>query len=76
MIGRHRHCIALEEYTRAEILEVLDLAVSMKEVLQRPIAADFAGARIDVPEGDDVQVRLREAGAPEDAVVVKARRGT
>lgn len=41
-----------------------------------PIAADFAGARIDVPPGDDVQVRLREAGAPEDAVVVKPRRGT
>ena len=37
MIGRHRHCIALEEYSREEILEVLDLAVSMKEVLQRPI---------------------------------------
>jgi len=37
VIGRHRHCIALEEYSREEILEVLDLAVSMKEVLQRPI---------------------------------------
>jgi aspartate carbamoyltransferase catalytic subunit len=37
VIGRHRHCIALEEYSRDEILEVLDLAVSMKEVLQRPI---------------------------------------
>jgi pyrimidine operon attenuation protein/uracil phosphoribosyltransferase len=41
-----------------------------------PIAADFAGARLDVPEEQDVQVRLREGGAPEDAVVVKARRGT
>jgi pyrimidine operon attenuation protein/uracil phosphoribosyltransferase len=41
-----------------------------------PVAADFAGVRLDVPEGDDVQVRLREAGAPEDAVVVKPRRGT
>ena len=41
-----------------------------------PIAADFAGARIEVPDDQDVQVRLREAGAPEDAVVVKARRGT
>lgn len=39
-----------------------------------PIAADFAGARIEVAEGDDVQVRLVEAGAPEDAVVVKPRR--
>jgi aspartate carbamoyltransferase catalytic subunit len=37
VIGRHRHCIALEEYSREEIVEVLDLAVSMKEVLQRPI---------------------------------------
>jgi aspartate carbamoyltransferase catalytic subunit len=37
VIGRHKHCIALADYSRAEILEVLDLAVSMKEVLQRPI---------------------------------------
>jgi aspartate carbamoyltransferase catalytic subunit len=37
VIGRHRHCIALAEYGREEILEVIDLAVSMKEVLQRPI---------------------------------------
>jgi pyrimidine operon attenuation protein/uracil phosphoribosyltransferase len=41
-----------------------------------PIAADFAGARLEVPEDQDVQVRLREAGAAEDAVVVKPRRGT
>ena len=41
-----------------------------------PIAADFAGARIDVPQEQDVQIRLREAGAAEDAVVVKPRRGT
>jgi pyrimidine operon attenuation protein/uracil phosphoribosyltransferase len=41
-----------------------------------PIAADFAGAKVEVPEDQDVQVRLREAGASEDAVVVKARRGT
>ena len=41
-----------------------------------PIAADFAGARIDVPDEQDVQVRLREGGAAEDAVVVKPRRGT
>jgi len=41
-----------------------------------PIAADFAGARIEVREEDDVQVRLRESGAHEDAVVVKPRRGT
>jgi pyrimidine operon attenuation protein/uracil phosphoribosyltransferase len=40
-----------------------------------PIAADFAGARVDVPDDQDVQVRLREAGAEEDAVVVKPRRG-
>jgi pyrimidine operon attenuation protein/uracil phosphoribosyltransferase len=40
-----------------------------------PIAADFAGAKLEVPDGDDVQVRLVESGAPEDAVVVKRRRG-
>ncbi len=37
MIGRHRHCIALEDFSREEILEVLDLAASMKEVLRRPL---------------------------------------
>ena len=41
-----------------------------------PIAADFAGARLEVPQDQDVQVRLRDAGAPEDCVVVKPRRGT
>jgi pyrimidine operon attenuation protein / uracil phosphoribosyltransferase len=35
-----------------------------------PIAADFAGARVEVPGGEDVEVRLREGGAGEDAVVV------
>ncbi len=39
-----------------------------------PIAADFAGARLEVPEGDDVQVRWRENGAPEDSVVVREGR--
>jgi hypothetical protein len=29
-----------------------------------------------VPEDQDVQVRLRESGAAEDAVVVKPRRAT
>jgi aspartate carbamoyltransferase catalytic subunit len=37
VIGRQRHCIALEEYSREEIAQVLDLAASMKEVLRRPI---------------------------------------
>ncbi len=37
MIGRQRHCIALEDFSREELLLVLDLAVSMKEVLLRPI---------------------------------------
>jgi len=37
VIGRHRHLIALEELSREEILEVLSLAVSMKEVLRRPL---------------------------------------
>jgi pyrimidine operon attenuation protein/uracil phosphoribosyltransferase len=41
-----------------------------------PIAADFAGSKIEVRDEDDVQVRLRESGATEDAVVVKPRRGT
>ncbi len=40
-----------------------------------PIAADFAGARLEVRDEDDVQVRLRESGAAEDAVVVRPRRG-
>jgi pyrimidine operon attenuation protein/uracil phosphoribosyltransferase len=39
-----------------------------------PIAADFAGARLEVPEGDDVQVRWRENGAAEDSVVVREGR--
>jgi aspartate carbamoyltransferase catalytic subunit len=37
VIGRHKHCLGLEDYSREDIAEVLDLAVSMKEVLQRPI---------------------------------------
>jgi pyrimidine operon attenuation protein/uracil phosphoribosyltransferase len=41
-----------------------------------PIAADFAGARLDAKDDEDVQVRLRESGVAEDAVVVKPRRGT
>jgi pyrimidine operon attenuation protein/uracil phosphoribosyltransferase len=39
-----------------------------------PIAADFAGVRLEVPEGDDVQVRWRENGAAEDSVVVREGR--
>ncbi|HSM93793.1 MAG TPA: bifunctional pyr operon transcriptional regulator/uracil phosphoribosyltransferase PyrR [Anaeromyxobacteraceae bacterium] len=41
-----------------------------------PIAADFAGARVEAAPADDVQVRLREDGASQDEVVVKPRRGT
>ena len=37
MIGRHRHLIGLEGLSREEILQVLDLATSMKEVLSRPV---------------------------------------
>ncbi len=37
MIGRQKHCIALEDFSREEIVEVLDLTVSMKEVLRRPL---------------------------------------
>jgi len=40
-----------------------------------PIAADFAGATLAVPDGQDVQVKLREDGAGEDAVVIATRRG-
>jgi pyrimidine operon attenuation protein/uracil phosphoribosyltransferase len=38
-----------------------------------PIAADVTGAQVAVPESEQVEVRLTEGGAPEDAVVVKAR---
>ena len=41
-----------------------------------PIAADFTGERLEVKDGDDVQVRLVEGGAAEDAVVVKPGRGS
>jgi pyrimidine operon attenuation protein/uracil phosphoribosyltransferase len=39
-----------------------------------PIAADFTGATLEVPDGQDVQVRLREDGAAEDAVLITTRR--
>jgi len=37
VIGRHRHLIGLEGLSREEIVEVLTLATSMKEVLRRPL---------------------------------------
>lgn len=37
MIGTHRHLLGIEELSAAEILQILDLAVSMKEVLRRPL---------------------------------------
>jgi aspartate carbamoyltransferase catalytic subunit len=37
VIGRHRHLIGLEGLSREELLSVLSLAVSMKEVLRRPL---------------------------------------
>jgi aspartate carbamoyltransferase catalytic subunit len=37
VIGRHRHLVALEDLSREELLEVLALAGSMKEVLRRPL---------------------------------------
>ena len=37
MIGRHRHLIGLETLSREEIVGVLQLAISMKEVLRRPL---------------------------------------
>jgi pyrimidine operon attenuation protein / uracil phosphoribosyltransferase len=39
-----------------------------------PIAADFTGATLEAPVSDRVQVRWRENGAPQDGVVVHARR--
>lgn len=41
-----------------------------------PIAADFTGAHVEVPDDQDVEVRLREGGAPEDCVLVQARRAS
>jgi pyrimidine operon attenuation protein/uracil phosphoribosyltransferase len=38
-----------------------------------PIAADVVGARLEVAERDQVEVRLVESGAAEDAVVVQPR---
>ena len=38
-----------------------------------PIAADFAGVKLEVPDDQDVQVKLKEAGHPEDAVTVSRR---
>ena len=38
-----------------------------------PIAADFSGARLEVAEGQDVQVRLREDGRGEDVVLITGR---
>ncbi len=37
MIGRHRHLLGLEGLSSDELVEVLSLATSMKEVLRRPI---------------------------------------
>jgi len=37
VIGRHRHLTGLEPLSRDEIVSVLQLATSMKEVLRRPI---------------------------------------
>ena len=38
-----------------------------------PIAADIVGARLEVPEAEQVEVRLTEGGTPVDQVIVKAR---
>jgi pyrimidine operon attenuation protein/uracil phosphoribosyltransferase len=40
-----------------------------------PIAADFAGATLKVADGQEVQVRLREDGGGDDAVIITTRRG-
>jgi pyrimidine operon attenuation protein/uracil phosphoribosyltransferase len=38
-----------------------------------PIAPDFVGQTVQVAADEDVEVRLREGGAPEDGVVVRRR---
>jgi len=38
-----------------------------------PIAADVVGAEVEVAEAEQVEVRLVEGGAPQDAVVVQGR---
>jgi pyrimidine operon attenuation protein/uracil phosphoribosyltransferase len=38
-----------------------------------PIAPDFVGTTVRVGDDEDVEVRLTEAGAPADAVVVRRR---
>jgi pyrimidine operon attenuation protein/uracil phosphoribosyltransferase len=38
-----------------------------------PIAADFAGVKLEVPGDQDVQVRLREEGHAQDAVLMSRR---
>ena len=38
-----------------------------------PIAPDMVGARLEVPEAEQVEVQLVEAGAAEDQVIVKPR---
>lgn len=38
-----------------------------------PIAPDAVGARLEVPETEQVEVQLVESGVPEDRVVVKPR---
>ena len=38
-----------------------------------PIAADVVGVRLEVPDREQVEVRLVEGGAREDEVLVKAR---
>jgi aspartate carbamoyltransferase catalytic subunit len=37
VIGRHKHLLALEDLSREELLQVLQLAGTMKEVLRRPL---------------------------------------
>jgi pyrimidine operon attenuation protein/uracil phosphoribosyltransferase len=63
---------ALIDYGRPRRIELAVLVDRGGREL--PVAADFAGAQLDVPEEEEVQVRWREAGAPEDAVVIRARR--
>ncbi len=67
---------------RAALSELVDFGRPRRVLLavlidrggrELPIAGDVVGAQLEVPESEQVEVRLVEGGAPEDAVVVKGR---
>jgi pyrimidine operon attenuation protein/uracil phosphoribosyltransferase len=67
---------------RAALTELVDFGRPRRVLLavlvdrggrELPIAADVVGTQLEVPEVEQVEVRLREGGAAEDAVVVRPR---